>query len=328
MRSSTLATAALAVAVLGPATGIGGPGCDGGAGAPDAAPGDVDAAPAGPIDAAPAGPDAMVCAPDACPWIESYLREVLGVLTGEQATPAGVTLTARASAAQRDATRAYLQHALGALGLTPELHVYDTGKNVVVHLPASGGAPGPLVVVGAHFDGVAAGPAAADNGTGTAMVLAIARYLAPLPGRTHPVDLVLFDQEEVGLVGSHFYALDLATAGTDVEAVHIYDMISFDGDGDRAIELWSPSPALEAAYRAHAEPRGIPVEAVTFGSSDHQSFLDRGFTAVGVCEEFVSGDHTPDYHEASDTFDKIDFAYLTEVTRLAMAILGDEVTAP
>ena len=70
------------------------------------------------------------------------------------------------------------------------------------------------------------------------------------------------------------------------------------------------------------------VEAVTFGSSDHQSFLDRGFTAVGVCEEFVSGDHTPDYHEASDTFDKIDFAYLTEVTRLAMAILGDEVTAP
>lgn len=65
------------------------------------------------------------------------------------------------------------------------------------------------------------------------------RYLRDVPGRQHPVVFALFDQEELGLIGSKAYVPTLAT--TDVASVHIFDMLSFDGDGDHAVELWSPS---------------------------------------------------------------------------------------
>lgn len=286
----------------------------------DAPPAAVDAPAAAAVDA----PPARECdAPDACDWIEAYQRDVIGRLAGREEVAAGVTLAHRASAAERAAARAYLRDALAARGLDASLRAYATGQNVVATLPPTTGASGARIVVGAHYDSVAAGPGAADDGTGVAIVLAAARYLAALPRRDHPIDFVLFDQEEVGLVGSAAYATSLMGEGTTVDSVHCFDMVSFDGDGDGAVELWSPSAGLEDLYRLHGTPRGIPVHAVTFASSDHQSFLRRGFAAVGVGEEFVGNDHTPHYHRATDTYDRIDFAYLARVTRLALDVLAD-----
>jgi hypothetical protein len=102
-------------------------------------------------------------------------------------------------------------------------------------------------------------------------------------------------------------------------------MLSFDGNGDNAVELWSPAAGLEDLYRRHGTPRGIPVRAVRFASSDHQSFLTRGFVATGVGEEFVGNDHTPHYHRVTDTFDRVDFGYLARMTRLALDVLEDRV---
>lgn len=264
--------------------------------------------------------------PDACDWIEPYQREVIGRLAGREEVAPGVTLAHRASVAERAAARAYLRDALAARGLDVSLRAYATGQNVVASLPATAGATAAArIVVGAHYDSVPAGPGAADDGTGVAIVLAAARYLAELPRRDHPVDFVLFDQEEVGLVGSAVYAGALREQEAAVDSVHCFDMVSFDGDGDGAVELWSPSAGLEDLYRLHGTPRGVPVRAVTFASSDHQSFLRRGFAAVGVGEEFVGGDHTPHYHRATDTFDRIDFAYLGRITRLALDVLADRV---
>lgn len=289
----------------------------------DAPPPDVDAPPPD-IDAPIDAPDVQVCPnPDECPWIEDHLRDVLAKLTGEREAAPGVLITRRASSAQRETTRQYLVAELTALGLTPTLHDYGSGKNVVVTLPSTTGATSPRIVIGAHFDGVAAGPAAADNGTGTAVVVVAARYLASRTRRDLPVDLVLFDQEEAGLIGSTAYALMMRDQNIVADSVHNVDMVSFDGDGDHSVELWSPTPALEAVYRMHGTARGIPVSAVPFSSSDHQSFLDRGYPTVGVCEEFVGGDATPHYHRVTDTYDKIDFTYLTRVTRYLLVIFED-----
>jgi hypothetical protein len=275
-----------------------------------------------PID----GPEAVCTDPDTCPWIEEYLTDVVARLSGEQPIDgAGTMITRRASSAQRAVARQFLVDELTARGFTPTLHAYDgaNGANVVVHLPSTTGRTGPRMIIGAHFDGVPAGPAAADNATGTAVVLVAARYLAGLPRRDLPIDLVLFDQEEVGLVGSGTYAAKLDTEKVAVDSVHNTDMVSFDGDGDGLIELWSPHPTLEALYRQHAEPRGIPISAVTFDRSDHQSFIDRGFVATGVGEEFFGNDHSPHYHLVSDTFDKVNFTYLTAATRMLLAVYED-----
>ncbi|HEY5927737.1 MAG TPA: M28 family peptidase, partial [Kofleriaceae bacterium] len=100
---------------------------------------------------------------------------------------------------------------------------------------------------------------------------------------------------------------------------------SFDGDGDHVVELWSPSPAVEAVYQAHASAAGTPISSVTFAYSDHQAFLEAGFTATGVGEEFVAMDHTPHYHKSTDVFANVSFDHLARVTRLAMTVLDAEV---
>jgi hypothetical protein len=134
---------------------------------------------------------------------------------------------------------------------------------------------------------------------------------------------VLFDQEEIGLVGSAAYVSSLRAEGAVVDSAHCFDMLSFDGNRDNAVELWSPAATLQELYALHGTPRGIPVRAVRFTSSDHQSFLTRGLVATGVGEEFVGNDHTPHYHRVTDTFANVDFAYLTRMTRLAMDVLAD-----
>lgn len=264
--------------------------------------------------------------PDDCGWIEDYQRELVARLSGERPIAGDALLTRRASVAQREAARSYLRDELRRTIPDADYHVYATGRNVRATLAATAGGSGARIIVGAHYDGVPAGPAAADDATGVAIVLVAARYLAALPRRDHPVEFVLFDQEEVGLIGSAAYATTLRAEGAAVDSVHTFDMLSFDGNGDRAVELWSPSPGLEALYRLHGETRAIPVRAVRFTSSDHQSFLTRGFSAVGVGEEFVGDDHTPHYHRATDTFERVDFTYLARCTRLALDVLEDRVT--
>ena len=275
------------------------------------------------VDAAIDGPAACV-SPDDCAWIEDTLRDVVGKLAGERPIVAGgPLLTRRASVEQRATARAYLRDQLVAWDLPATLASYGNGTNVVLVLPSTTGAISPIIVVGGHYDGVAASPAAADDATGTAVAMVAARYLAGLARRDLPIHVVLFDQEEIGLIGSTAYAGQLFAAGTAVDSVHVFDMISFDGDGDGALELWSPTPAIAATYAVHAGPRNIPLRQVAFDSSDHQSFLERGFPTVGCSEEFVSGDHTSHYHRATDTYDKVDFAYLTRMTRLGLAVIAD-----
>jgi Zn-dependent M28 family amino/carboxypeptidase len=304
-------------------------GCGGGSDMPPDAPPIADGPPIDPPDAPPVDPpDAAPCPSlDMCGWLVGYQQEIVGKLSGEREITPGVTINRRASNADRTTARTFLRDELTALGYTPELHQYaGNGANVFATLPATITPSGGAIVLGAHFDGIPTSPAAADNATGTATVMAMARYLPTVADRSHDLILVLFDQEEIGLLGSDAFAQKLLADGTVVDAVHSFDMISFDGDGDEAVELWSPSPSLETAYRAVGDAMGMPIQPVAFMYSDHQSFLDHGFTTVGVCEEYVAMDHTAHYHEPTDTYDKINWAYLSKVTQLALTVVITSAT--
>jgi len=256
-------------------------------------------------------PDPLDCAT----WIEAYEREVVGKLAGNEPIAPGVTLSARESVAERDSARSYIFDELVKYGLTAQLHNYGTGTNAYAVLPATT-SPSTVVVMGAHFDGIAGTPAAGDNGTGVALVLAAARYFNGLSERGDTLIFAFFDEEEVGLVGSQAFSDMLRLDGTVVSAMHNFDLISYDDDQDGAVELWSPAPALQTLYENTAADFGIPVRVVTFGSSDHASFSGDGIDSVGVSEEFVSGDASPYYHTPDDTFDKINFTYMLSITRL------------
>lgn len=263
--------------------------------------------------------------PDPAPaWLMPLQQDVVARLSGAAELSPGVLLSDRASPQRRAATVAFLQAQWAELGLGSELHAYsETGTNVYATLPATV-ATDHAVVIGAHFDTVPGSPGANDNATGVAMVLALGRWLSELPCRELHVILVAFDEEEIGLVGSQAFAAFLVGQPIDVVSVHTIDQMGWDADGDRALELERADRGLFELYEA-AEPLApgdTPLIPTNTGFTDHVSFRELGFAAVGLTEEFVSGDTTPHYHLPSDTFDTVDLPYLASSTALLHVTIG------
>lgn len=259
------------------------------------------------------GPDGIACTKPAldAPWVQSFTTGITAAIPSPRAT-----LT------QRNAARTYLQAQLTQLGLTPMLHSYATGANVYATLPATT-ADTRVVLVGAHYDTVMNSPGANDNASGVAAVLGIARYVADMPCRQHPVTFMLFDEEEVGLVGARAYANTLSAA--NVYAVHTVDQVAWDTDGDMRFELEMPTTSLEAEYRAAALIVGVPVSKVTTEGTDHEAFRDKGLPAIGVTEEYVGGDTSPYRHTTQDTAATVDGDYLAAATKLVAQVIMTEL---
>jgi Zn-dependent M28 family amino/carboxypeptidase len=185
-----------------------------------------------------------------------------------------------------------------------------------------------FVLVTAHYDhlGVRDGQTfhgADDNASGVAAMLAVASWFAGhQPAAT--LLFVAFDAEEQGLQGAkHFVAkppIDLRR----ITAVVNLDMI---GRGDKNVIFAAgthhyphlKAPVAEAAkwrklsVRFGHDRSDVPGEKDWTHSSDHGPFHDAGvpFLYFGV------EDH-PDYHEPTDTSDKIPKAFYLEATELAL----------
>ena len=115
--------------------------------------------------------------------------------------------------AANDAVRARILDELTKLGYSPEVQTgfacdeygtCATVKNVVARL--DGSEPGQSVMIACHYDSVAAGPGASDDGSGVATILESARALKALakPPR-HSIILLIDDGEEAGLLGARVF---------------------------------------------------------------------------------------------------------------------------
>lgn len=272
----------------------------------------------------PSGDDEML---DAAACTRPTTTDAAWVQPFVQGVVAELAVAPRSTPAERDRARAYLLGQLQALGWQAEEHAYQGGANVHATMPATAGA-GPRIVVGAHFDSGAGSPGANDNASGVAAVLAVARFVQEAPCRTAPVTIVLFDQEENGLIGSQAYAQTLTVA--DVLAVQTIDQVAWDGDADRTFELEQPTPALEAAWRAAAARVGAAISVTSTAGTDHESFRALGFAAVGLTEEYVAGDTSPNIHRPTDTPASLEpyLDYLALASRLAAEVVLDQIDAP
>lgn len=277
------------------------------------------------------GAPACTPLPDPAPaWVPPLQEDLVARLSGATELSPGVTLFDRSSPQDRAAALAFLQSAWDDEGLPTALHAYsDTGTNLYATLPATVDTD-LTVVIGAHYDSVPGSPGANDNATGVAMVTSLGRWLQELPCRDLNVILVLFDEEEIGLLGSQAFASFLVTQPITVVSVHTIDQMGWDQDGDRALELERADAGLYELYEA-AEPLApgmTPLVPTNTGFTDHVSFRELGFAAVGLTEEFASGDTTPHYHLPSDTFDTVSLPYLASSTALLHVAIGGLVVAP
>lgn len=255
------------------------------------------------------------------------LAATLTALTGKVPFAPGLTIPERGTVAGRDLTRQYLTSTLSAQGYVVEVHDYRAnGRNLMVRLPAT--APtNEWILVGAHMDSVR-NAGADDNGSGAACVVEMARVLRELPGRQVNILFAFFDEEERGLVGSRALAARFKQDKVALTSVHTIDMMGWDGDKDRALEIEQPDGGLWEYYQAVNERHalGLKLARTSSGATDHEAFRDAGFRSVGLCEEWAGGDTTPHYHRKTDTFETVDLDYLTSSAQLFTAAVSDLAT--
>jgi acetylornithine deacetylase/succinyl-diaminopimelate desuccinylase-like protein len=250
--------------------------------------------------------------------MESLQKEIVSKLTGGSEIRPGVKLADRHTLENRREARVFLAGLLKRFGLEHQKQTYsEEGENVYAVL-SCGRPSAETIVLGAHYDGVIGSPAANDDATGVAAVAAVAQRLRRDSQRSRDIIFVFFDEEEVGFKGSEAFAKMLKEENRPVHSVHTVDQMGWDQDGDRAIELEIPyDGALDLYQKAAADlKRNIPIYTTTEAGSDHSSFRQSGYRAVGITEEYRHKDTTPWMHGPGDTFDTINFDYLRSTTDL------------
>lgn len=249
----------------------------------------------------------------------------------------------------------YIESELRLAGYAVARQTYEAGGMPFQNLEATlGGStyPEKIVVVGAHYDSAPDCPAANDNASGVAALLALARAFAGAP-QPKTVRFVAFTNEEpphfqTASMGSLHYAKrcreqnERITAMLSLETMGYYrdepgtqqypfpfslfypktgDFIAFVGDlSSRALVH-----EAVASFREHArfpsEGAAIPDSVQGAGWSDHWSFWQHGYPAIMVTD--TAPFRYPHYHTPDDTPDKVDYDRLARVVAGLRDVIGD-----
>jgi hypothetical protein len=215
---------------------------------------------------------------------------------------AGEQLVARLS---RGPTRVRLEHRAS--------YTERTSANLVAEIPGSD-ADAPRIVVGAHYDSQLESPGAADNASGLAALLAMARaWAGARPRRT--IALFAFGVEETGSWGAADYVARHAAEGID--AMVNLDALGPPLDATRTI-VADPRLATLAADSARATGWEVEQEldANDFPFADHAPFVAADVPAVWIWR--YPPPH-PYYHSAGDTPRWVNFTLLAEDAQASAA---------
>ena len=190
-----------------------------------------------------------------------------------------------------------------------------------------------VIVIGAHYDHLGYGgdssmdhdavgkvhPGADDNASGVQAVLHIAEKLKNEKTNRHPILLVLFTAEEIGLLGSKYFTENLPLPPeAKISAMINLDMV---GRLDKnKLSVLALRSAKEFDSLIGDVNKKFNFEILKgdsgFGSSDHANFLQMKIPTLF----FTTGAHE-DYHRPSDTFDKINQAGMEKVEGFVLATL-------
>lgn len=258
---------------------------------------------------------------------------IISGLTGASKIGNNKALKHRWDIQSRTIARNYLANWIEKTGLKIQEHPYTIyswfkkikGTNIYSIIPATNSSD-EYIILGAHFDSVKNSPGANDNATGCAMLYGLAKKVTALKTRNKNVIVVFFDQEEIGCIGSLAFAKFIKNKKYNVHSVHTIDQMGWDKDKDQNIEIELPTPTLKAIYEKHAKLLGVSALTTKVTSSDHRQFRASGFNAVGITEEYKNRDTTPHYHRSTDTFDTVNFEYLSFATGLVYNVIEELIT--
>jgi aminopeptidase YwaD len=185
------------------------------------------------------------------------------------------------------------------------------------------------VVVSAHIDGHPHGESAMDNATGVAVVLGLARLLAPHVSECpRGLRICLFSAEEWALVGSRIWLEQMDEAARRSMLINInLDSV---GGAHGLTALTSGFECLDAWVKATAARADLPIAThlPLMANSDHANFAAYGIPAVRL----IAGFNAPDSNlrlvlTAADTRDKVCPGELDHALSAARALTWEALTA-
>lgn len=197
----------------------------------------------------------------------------------------------------------------------------------------------PPIVIGAHYDTVPGSPGADDNATGVAVLLELARDIASGPLK-YPVQLVAFDMEEYGYLGSSHHAAKYKQQQESIRLMISLEMLGYCNHNPNSqsypagLKYFYPNSGnfialigtlrtvpdlinLSGKIRKSGQPcewlpvpnRGLIVPDTR--RSDHVPFWDNGYPAIMVTD--TANMRNPHYHRESDRIETLDLDFLAGV---------------
>jgi Zn-dependent M28 family amino/carboxypeptidase len=207
---------------------------------------------------------------------------------------------------------------------------YHDAANIVGLCAGTSGAR-ELMVISAHYDheGVRNGrmyPGADDNASGVAVLLGLAERCVKAPF-THDALFVAFDAEELGLQGARAF---LANPSVPKERIALNINLDMVGRSSRR-ELYvsgashwpATRPVLERVAKRAPVKLLLGHDRPSRARGSHDDWTNQSdhgvFHAAGIPFVYFGVEDHPDYHQPTDTADKIDPTFLGDA---ANTILG------
>ncbi|VVB60608.1 Peptidase family M28 [uncultured archaeon] len=235
----------------------------------------------------------------------------------------------------------YIYDEFQAMGLSVKFHnwTFDkfTDRNVVATLPGTDTSSNAIFIICAHYDTVEISPGAIDDGSGVSAVLATAKILSQ-HSFNYTIRFIAFSGEEVGLYGSYLYARDVSRRGDNIVGVINLDEIGYSNtmEGGRTFCFLCPSRSKWIGDFAltvstlYIKQTNMTVELYqNLILSDHQSFVEYGFDAI-FGQQYDSDEYYYEHisHSRNDTSDRINWTYITNVTKLVLAVVSELASTP
>ncbi len=217
-------------------------------------------------------------------------------------------------------------------------------ENIIATLPGTEPGSGVIVLM-AHYDtrsvdetdGLTRSPGANDNGSGVAMLIESVRLLSSRQWN-QTIIFAALAAEEQGTFGSRDLVQQLIRDGRNVVAAVNYDSVGGRPEIPRSVRMFapdlsrSPSGAL-ARYYNFMGRMYVPTFRIDIVDAldregrwgDQREFVYAGMPGIRITESIEDADLL---NSKLDTWDRIDYSYLRQVTQLNIAFVANAAGSP
>ena len=204
-----------------------------------------------------------------------------------------------------------------------------TGTNVIGYIDNQAAH---TVVLGAHYDHLGMGGegslyrgdaaihnGADDNASGVAVLLKVAREVKNSDLKGNNYLIMAFSGEEIGLLGSNYFAKNPTISLEDVSYMLNMDMVGrLRADSTLSVSGTGTAAIWPQVLNANNTDFKLVLSESGVGPSDHTSFYLQDVPVL----HFFTGQHE-DYHKPSDDAEKLNYEGMEKISSYLMAVIAE-----